>query len=73
MTQTVGRLKINGYGTSFVDCGDGSTQAWTMEVAADNGLFRGGKAASVTFAYACGAFDCGTDYVEHVVMLNGKK
>ena len=73
VTQVVGRLKINGYGYTEIDCGDGSTQRWSMEVAGDNGVFRGGKAATVSFGFACGAFDCGVSYVEQKVMVSGSK
>lgn len=73
VTQTVGRLKIEGYGYTSIDCGDGSTQPWTMEIVGANGVFKGGKAASVTFAYACGAFDCGVDYEEHTIAVSGGK
>jgi hypothetical protein len=44
-----------------------------MAVPGDNGLFRGGKAASVTFAFACGAFDCGTDFQSFTVKVGGGK
>lgn len=71
--QQVGRIFIDGFGTiEGFDC-DGSTQPWTVEVFGQNGVFRGGKAISVTFAVACGPFLCGEDFQEHVVQLSGKK
>lgn len=71
--QTVGRIFIDGFG--FVEgftC-DGTTQAWSVEVFGQNGIFKGGKALSATFAVACGTFLCGIDYQEHIVQLRGKK
>lgn len=73
VTQQVGRLKINGWGYTDIECGDGTPQAWSMTVFGDNGIFKGGKAATVSFAYACGAFDCGVDYEEATVRVSGGK
>lgn len=70
--QKVGRLFIEGSG--FVEgftC-DGSTQSWSVEVFG-NGLFKGGRTATVTFAIACGEFLCGEGFQEAVVSLSGKK
>lgn len=72
LTQQVGRLKIVGFGGFEATC-DGATRPWTMEVSGFNGTFRGGKAASVTFGVACGEFQCGVDFEEHVVQLSGGK
>jgi hypothetical protein len=68
LTQRVGRFTINGFGSIDATC-DGSTHAWTVEVFADNGQFRGGQAVSITFALACGAFTCGEDFEETTVRL----
>lgn len=70
VTQVVGRLKIRGYGYTLLEC-DGTAQPFAMQVVGDNGLFKGGKAASVSFGYACGEFDCGLDYDETTVMVSG--
>jgi len=72
LTQRVGRIKINGFGGMEITC-DGTTRPWSLQITADNGIFRGGKAASITFAVACGVFDCGVDFEERIVMLNGRK
>lgn len=40
-------------------------------VLGSNGQFKGGRAASFTFAVACGLFDCGFDSEETIVMLRG--
>jgi hypothetical protein len=48
---------------------DGTTQAWSVEVFGFSGLFKGGRAASVTDAVACGEFSCGFDTEERIVML----
>ncbi len=68
LRQRVGRFVITGFGGSSFVC-DGTTQSWSADVFADNGLFKGGKAANVTVAFACGAFDCGTDFEETTVRL----
>jgi len=68
LSQRVGRFIIRGFGGSEVTC-DGTTQEWSVEVFGENGLFKGGKAVSVTFAVACGTFDCGIDFEETIVRL----
>ena len=72
LTQQVGRFKVTGYGYTFGEgtC-DGTAQPFTIGITSDNGTFAGGKAASVVFSYACGAFDCVDGYVEQTVMLRG--
>lgn len=71
--QRVGRIYINGYGFLEGFACDGTTQPWSAEVFGDNGVFRGGKALSVTFAVACGIYQCGIDYQEHIVQLKGAR
>lgn len=72
LTQRVGRIKINGFGGMEITC-DGTTRPWSLDIAGDNGTFRGGKAATVSFAVACGIFECGEDFEERIVQLSGKK
>lgn len=74
MTQTVGRLKITGFFfVAPLEC-DGATHPWEAVVFSDNGLFRGGKAATVAFAFACGDFECSVGYAEQNVKLsNGRR
>jgi hypothetical protein len=67
LTQRVGRRTINGTGFGFVIC-DGSTQDWAVDVFGDNGLFRGGKAASATVVFGCGFF-CSEVFFEQTVRL----
>jgi len=72
LTQKVGRFTVSGYGfleNAFV-C-DGTTQPWSVEVFGFSGLFKGGRAASVTIAVAYGAFGSGYDIEERIVMLRG--
>lgn len=72
LTQKVGRFTISGYGfleNAFV-C-DGTTQPWSVEVFGSSGLFKGGRAASVTIAVAYSRFDAGYDIEERIVMLRG--
>lgn len=72
LTQRVGRLLIRGFGFTEVPC-DGTAQPWSMEVFGDNGLFKGGKAASVTFSIACGLVFCSEYVAEGTVQLKGKR
>jgi hypothetical protein len=72
LTQTVGRFKVSGYGfveNAFV-C-DGTSQPWSVEVFGSGGLFKGGRAASVTIAVAYSAFSSGYDIEERSIMLRG--
>lgn len=73
LTQRVGRVKIVGYFYVYpLDC-DGATHTWSAQVTSDNGLFRGGKAASVSFGYACGPLDCAEGYTEQTVQLSSRR
>ena len=73
LTQQVGRVKINGsFFVNPIQC-DGATHTWSGTVFSDNGIFKGGKGANVTFAFACGVFDCAVGYVEQTVQLSGAK
>lgn len=72
LSQNVGRFIIRGFGGTDVTC-DGATRPWSLQVLGDNGKFAGGKALSVTFAVACGAFDCGVDFQERIIQLKGGK
>ena len=71
LTQQVGRFKITGWG-SFYDEGtcDGTSHSFTMPISSENGTFAGGKAASITFTFGCGAFECAEGYQEQTVMLS---
>jgi hypothetical protein len=71
-SQRAGRVIISGFG-AFFDSGtcDGTSHDWSAQVFGDNGRFVGGKAMTVTFAFACGAFDCAEGFVEQTVRLRG--
>lgn len=71
--QAVGRFYIDGYGFIEGFACDGNTQAWSAEVFGSNGIFKGGKALAVSFAFACGTFQCGDGFAERVVQLRGGK
>ncbi|GAB3602674.1 DUF6299 family protein [Microbacterium aureliae] len=72
LTQRVGRFLIRGWGGAEITC-DGTTNPWAIEMMGDNGLFKGGKSATVTFAVACGVAFC-SDYMnETTVQLRGKR
>ncbi|TQM63704.1 DUF6299 family protein [Humibacillus xanthopallidus] len=58
VTQTVGRMKIEGFFFVYpLEC-DGAVHSWEAIVTSSNGLFAGGKATSVSLVFACGVFDC---------------
>jgi hypothetical protein len=69
VTQKVGRLVIRGFLFAFLDlpC-DGSTQPWEAFVVGDNGVFAGGKAATVAFAFGCTDV-CSEAFAEATVQL----
>ena len=71
--QAVGRVFIDGFGSIEGFTCDGTTQRWSAEVFGVNGIFKGGKALTVSFAFACGTFLCGEGFVERVVQLKGGK
>ncbi len=68
LRQTVGRFVITGFGSVQSPC-DGTVRSWSAEVVPDNGLFKGGRAASVTSAFAFGPGGFGTDSEERSVTL----
>jgi hypothetical protein len=70
--QRAGRVFILG-SFEFFDVGtcDGTQHTWTADVFPDNGRFVGGKAMTVTFAFACGPFECADGFVEQTVRLRG--
>ena len=67
-SQAVGRFTVNGFGFSEVLC-DGTSQAWSVEVVAQNGQFKGGRAMTVVFGQACN-FACGFDQEETTIRLS---
>jgi hypothetical protein len=71
LTQDVGRFTVSGFGGTFVDAPvcDGSVQPWSAEIIGQNGKFKGGRSVVVSFAYACGRFDCGFDEEQATVRL----
>jgi hypothetical protein len=72
--QNVGRFTIIGSGEffEFGTC-DGDTHQWSAQVFPENGTFAGGKAVTLAFAFACGAFECAEGFAEQVVMLRGTR
>lgn len=69
--QRVGRGTVTGATGIEITC-DGTAHPFSAVVPAFNGKFAGGKAATVSFGFACGIFDCGVDFEERVVILRGK-
>jgi hypothetical protein len=73
LRQDVGRVAtVEGTGFASIVC-DGTAHPWSVDIAPFSGQFRGGKAASVTLAIACGPFECSTDFQVHRVQLSNKK
>jgi hypothetical protein len=72
--QAVGRFVVVG-SFDFIEEGtcDGTVHTWSATVFPQNGKFAGGKAMTVTFAFACGTFECADDYVEQTVRLRAGK
>lgn len=71
--QKVGRVFIGGWGYIEGFTCDGTTQAWSADIFPESGIFKGGRSITVTFAVACGLFDCGIGYVESIVMLSARR
>lgn len=71
--QKVGRLFIDGYGFIEGFACDGTAQPWSVEIFPFNGIFKGGRALALTFAAACGVFECGIGFEESIVMLSGRR
>lgn len=70
LDQKVGRVStVRGFGSIDVAC-DGVTHPWSAVITPDTGEYRGGKAASISFAVACGVFECGFDFEERTVQLS---
>ncbi len=70
LVQQVGRGQVRGGFGLDVVC-DGVPRKWQAVVSPFAGSrFAGGKAATVTFAVACGMVFCGLDYDERVVQLS---
>ena len=69
LKQAVGRFAVLGDGYYDGAC-DGAKHAWSAMVVPYNGKFAGGKAASFTYAFSCGALFCSDSYREQVVKLS---
>ena len=76
LEQRIGvRATVSGFGFFFADgsiC-DGTPQAWKTDVVPQGGKFAGGKSASFSYSFACGAFQCAEGYNEQTVKLHGGK
>jgi hypothetical protein len=69
VTQRVGRILIRGFFDSgvFISC-DGTAQRWDVFFTGDNGIFAGGKAATVAIAIGCTDL-CSDSFTQAVVQL----
>lgn len=70
--QSVGRFVVDGF-FNFFDSGtcDGAPRTWVADVFPQNGKFAGGKTLTLTFAIACGPFECAQGFVQQTVQLQG--
>jgi hypothetical protein len=69
VSQRVGRVIIRGFFDTLLEtpC-DGTTQPWQAIVFADNGLFAGGKAATLAIAFGCTDV-CSEQFAEATIQL----
>lgn len=71
----VGRnATIRGFGSfgSFEpDTCDGTPHPWSAVVVPDSGMFKGGKALTVSFSFACGSIQCTDGFTEQTIQLKG--
>lgn len=65
--QTVGRLRINGYGYLELECK--ASQKFSIEITGDNGKFAGGKASTIIDGFSCGPIDCADTSVPKTISL----
>jgi hypothetical protein len=74
LSQTVGRTKISGFFFDNPLVCDGSVHTWAAVAFSDTALFAGGKAASVSVAFACGLVECTVVEADATIQLsrNGK-
>lgn len=71
VSQRVGRGSVLGSGDVEIVC-DGTARPFSVTITPFNGKFAGGKAATVTLAFACGLFECAIDFEERIVQLRGR-
>jgi hypothetical protein len=69
VTQKVGRFLIRGFfGTGLDAPCDGSTIQWEAFAVGDNGVFAGGKALTIAFAFGCADL-CSEAFAEATIQL----
>jgi hypothetical protein len=70
VTQRIGRILIHGFLDSFLDipC-DGTAHAWEAFATGDNGIFAGGKVATVAIGVGCTDF-CNEGFVSGTISVN---
>jgi hypothetical protein len=69
VSQKVGRVIIRGFFDTFLDAPcDGTTVPWEGSVFADNGVFAGGKAATIAIAFGC-TDSCSEGFAEATIQL----
>jgi len=71
VTQRVGRLLISSdfFSGQSIPC-DGATHPWQAFAPPSNGLFRGGKAITVSTSSGCNDAGCNSAYAQATVKLN---
>jgi hypothetical protein len=71
LSQSVGRVTINGsLGFGATTC-DGTPHSWSATAVPSNGKFAGGKSVTVVISFACGSSRCANGFTEQGVQLTG--
>lgn len=71
LSQSVGRVTINGSLAFVAGTCDGTPQPWFATAIPTNGKFAGGKSVTVLISFACGSSRCADGFTEQTVQLKG--
>jgi hypothetical protein len=71
LSQSVGRVTINGTLAFGATTCDGTPQPWSATAIPSNGKFAGGKSLTVVVTFACGSSQCAEGFTEQTVQLKG--
>lgn len=71
VSQSVGRVTVNGTLVFGATTCDGTPQPWSATAIPSNGKFAGGKSLTVVVTFACGSSQCADGFTEQTVQLKG--
>jgi hypothetical protein len=71
VSQSVGRVTVNGTLFFGATTCDGTPQPWSATATPSNGKFAGGKSLTVVVTFACGSSQCADGFTEQTVQLKG--